>query len=341
MVGPPPASWEVRAEDASAQEILEGVWRLRLPLAWADIPHVNAYALAREDGGIALVDCGASGDPSCWDALLVGLRAAGFALTDVREVVLTHYHSDHAGLTARLVDELSCPVLGHPGHAHFTDACLRPREIADARESRARAEGVGPEKMAGYRTTREEFEGILSPVFPDRPLHDGDVVASALGDWRVVETPGHSPSHICLHQPEASALIVGDLVSAGFQPFFDYGYSEDPVAELRVSLQRVASLGPVRYALPGHGRPIEDLPALIAAWQAGLADALLEVMGVVREQPAGAYAIVERLYGPEIGEEDGPWLLARVMAYVRHLRLRGQIERRVGADGRFAYAPTA
>jgi glyoxylase-like metal-dependent hydrolase (beta-lactamase superfamily II) len=70
----------------------------------------------------------------------------------------------------------------------------------------------------------------MAPVLPDRDLHAGDLVESALGPWRVVETPGHAPSHICLWPPQAELLLTGDLVTSTYAPYMDYGYSPDPVS---------------------------------------------------------------------------------------------------------------
>lgn len=340
MVGPPPPSWAVTPGDASAQPILDGLWRLRLPLPWAHIPHVNAYAVADGDGGVTLVDCGGAGDPSCWDALAVALGQAGFTPADVRRIVLTHYHSDHAGLVARFVDEFGSEVLGHPDHAHFTDAMLRPGAIAAARERRAREEGVPPERIASYRTTREELEGVLAPVLPDRALADGDLLGSALGAWRVLVTPGHAPSHVCLHQPEADVLIAGDLVAPSYAPSFDYGYSADPIAETQASLDRLAALGAVAVTLPGHGRPLLDLPAALAVWRTGLHDAVEELARAVEQQPAGAYELMLRLHGPDDDAETGAWQLTVILCYLRHLRQSGRIVRE-RVDGRFRYVATA
>src|SRR5579884_1291533 len=97
MVGPPPPTWEIAAADAGAREVIAGIWRLRLPLAWGEISHVNAFAIAHDDG-IMLVDCGSAGHHSAEDALVHALAEAGHELADVRMLVATHTHSDHVGL---------------------------------------------------------------------------------------------------------------------------------------------------------------------------------------------------------------------------------------------------
>ena len=83
------------------------------------------------------------------------------------------------------------------------------------------------------------------------PLVDGVVVDTDLGPWTVVETPGHAPSHICLHQPEHRMLISGDHLLGRVSLYFDYGWTPDPVGEFLGSLDRVDALD-ARLALAGH-----------------------------------------------------------------------------------------
>ena len=142
MAGPGPASWVVDVDGVRTYEVAPEIWRLRLPLPWPGIPAVNAYALGRADGGVTLVDCGGGGDPSYHEALEAALTAIGQAVEDVRLVVLTHYHSDHAGALQWLIERSGCEVAGHPDYAHFTDGGERPAQIAAARRRRAQAEGV-------------------------------------------------------------------------------------------------------------------------------------------------------------------------------------------------------
>ena len=97
MTGLPPASWAVDPGAASAREVYPGLWRLRLPVPWHHVDHANAYAIPSRDG-VVMVDCGIGGHSTSLEALERAAAQAGFALDQISDLVLTHYHSDHIGL---------------------------------------------------------------------------------------------------------------------------------------------------------------------------------------------------------------------------------------------------
>ena len=338
MVGPTP---DVRAVDPDAVGVFEirpGLWNLRLPLMWPGITHVNALVFERVGPGIMLVDCGSAGDPTCWDALVRGLDGAGFGIRDVVDLVVTHAHSDHLGLAARIASESGCTTWMHPAHQAFTDGALEPERIHAARERRARAEGVPEDVIDQYTDVGEETDFALSPLPPFEELHDGVTLPSALGTWEVFETPGHSPSHVSLYQPEQRLLVAGDLVSRVFAPWYDYGYTRDPVAELSASLRRIAELD-VDLALPGHGRPIEDLDEVIAMHLEEIAKRIALVEAEVGREPGPAYEIGLRAFGPAPNSMEEVGRLQEAMAYLRHLRLQGRVTREEPPSGVFRYSP--
>ena len=95
-----------------ADRVLPGIWRLRLPLPWPGVPHVNAWALQAGDG-IVLVDTGYHEE----DSLREFERALALIdrrLEDVSLVVCTHAHSDHYGLAAPIVERAGCELWMHP-----------------------------------------------------------------------------------------------------------------------------------------------------------------------------------------------------------------------------------
>src|SRR5918996_3907393 len=80
---------------------------------------VNVYLIAEDP--ITIIDTGPK-TKSTIDALRAGLRAAGFLVSDIRRIVLTHAHEDHCGLAKSVRDEAkNAEVFVHEwetGHRH-------------------------------------------------------------------------------------------------------------------------------------------------------------------------------------------------------------------------------
>ncbi|QEC50514.1 MBL fold metallo-hydrolase [Baekduia soli] len=340
MTGPAPTSWAVDPDAAGARLVVPGVWRLRLPLAWPGVDHVNAYAIERDDG-IMLVDTGSAGHPTCLAALETALAQAGYGVPDVRVVAATHGHSDHVGLAAHLVRHAGAEVWAHPAtDASFFDIVREPDRFHAARERRARREGVPEERLFAVATAEEEVQATLAPVAVDHVLVDGVRLPSALGDWEVVETPGHAASHVCLVQREHRLVCAGDLVCFAFSPWLDYGFSADPTTEILASLDRIQALGPMAWALPGHGRPLPDLGAVIDEHRQQFARRIEEVRDAVTDVPTGAYALTTHLC-PDVPDRWLAGQFSEVLAHLAHLRHRGEVVREEAADGSYGYRSAA
>src|SRR5690242_21828418 len=80
-----------------ADRVVPGIWRIRLPLPWPGVPHVNAWAIESADAGkITLVDTGINAE-GAFEELERTLHLAGHAIEDVELLVSTHAPSDHSG----------------------------------------------------------------------------------------------------------------------------------------------------------------------------------------------------------------------------------------------------
>jgi glyoxylase-like metal-dependent hydrolase (beta-lactamase superfamily II) len=335
MAGPTPASWAVDPSEASASLVTDGVWRLRLPLAWDGISHVNAYAV--EGDGVVLFDCGPAGDPTCAQALEHALAQAGLAPQDVTTLVATHAHSDHVGLAPWLVERSGCEVWMHPATAHCFDAIREPVRIRAARARRSRAEGVPAERLGDYASLDEELKALMGVFEADGALVEGVTVASGIGDWEAFETPGHCPSHVALVQRESGLAILGDVACVSFVPWLDYGYSPDPAGEHIAAMARVAALGPAVTGLPGHGRALEDLPAVAAMYHHGLVDRIAATRRAVSEGPAGGWVISRRVFGETEDRAEEFAHFVETASYLRRLRLAGVVVREQTDDGTFCH----
>jgi hydroxyacylglutathione hydrolase len=91
----------------------------------------------------------------------------------------------------------------------------------------------------------EYLDQPVSPYTVDEPLHDGQILGLGDADWQVVRTPGHTPGHLSLWQPEERLVVVGDALSD-----YDVGWvnlaldGPEMAATALASLQRLADLAP-------------------------------------------------------------------------------------------------
>ena len=253
----------------------------------------------------------------------------------MRLLVGTHAHSDHVGLAQWVIEASGCEFLMHPDTAHFYDAHALSR--ADRRG--AAAAGAGPKAcpksdLPDYGDVAEEVDGVLAPVEPTRPIRDGDTI----GRWRVVETPGTRPR-------TSSCSTARRSSSATCSPPRSRRGSTTATRTTRWpsssgSLDRVEALGPFSLALPGHGRALEDVPAIIAEHRDGVATRLDATVAAIRDGADTGHEISRRLFG-DLEPTAMVWRLTETMAYLRHLRLTGAISRSEDADGFFHYELSA
>jgi glyoxylase-like metal-dependent hydrolase (beta-lactamase superfamily II) len=321
-------------EVGRGEKILPGIWRLRLPLPWPGVPHCNAWALAAGDG-VVLVDTGMH-EPGSMLHLHRALDQARLRIEHVRLIVCTHAHVDHCGQAPPIAEQAGCEVWMHPNHAHHTAAAADPERALLRRIEIARQSGVPEaplERWAARR--RSQGTGQAGTLTVDRELTEGATVDTDLGAWRVIETPGHAPSHICLYQPERRLLISGDHLLGRVSLYFDAGYTPDPVGEFLASLDKAAGLD-ARLALSGHGRPFTDVAGHIVANRALVAARLAAVREALAGGPRTAYEIAQEVYGEAFTEAMAAWLLTKTRCWLIHLERLGEASRDGGTPERWS-----
>src|SRR5919197_6540332 len=322
-----------RRELARADRVLPGLWRLRLPLPWPGVPHVNAWALAA-GSGVVLVDTGLD-EPGAMRQLEHALDEAGLRLEHVRLLVCTHAHSDHYGLAGPILREAGCELWMHPNHSHLTKAAADPERMLERRIEVARQSGVPADALARYESQRrDQGIGVAEVVLPDRELLPGVEVDTDLGSWQVYETPGHAPSHVVLHQPDRRLLLSGDHLLGRVSLYYDYGYSPDPAGEFLHSLDVVEQLD-ARLCLSGHGRTFTDVQGHIEASRALVRERIEKVHFVISRGEITAYDAVPQVYGQAITPMNASWWLGETLCYLTHLERSGRAERIAGEPERW------
>ena len=330
-----------RREVARADRVLPGLWRLRLPLPWPGVPHVNAFAVAA-GSGVVLVDTGIH-EPGSMRQLELALGQAGLRLDHVRLLVCTHAHSDHYGQAGPIVAAAGCELWMHQNHEHLTAGAGDPERMLERRVEVARQSGVPAEALARYESERRgQGVSVAEVVLPDRELLAGVEVETDLGTWRVHETPGHAPSHVVVHQPDRGLLLSGDHLLGRVSLYYDYGWTPDPAGEFLSSLDVVAGLD-VDLVLAGHGRPVRDARGLVDANRREVERRLDAVRAGLGAGPQTPFELVPAIVGEEVpAQMKIGWGLSEVLCYLRHLEVLGEVTRvGAGEPERWALAKAA
>ncbi len=155
---------------------------------------VGVYLLETDDGP-ALFDCGPT---TTIAALKEGLARAGLALTDVRHLLLSHIHLDHAGATGTLVRE-------HPAlQVHVSE--IGAPHLADPSRLEKSARRL-------YGDHFDALWGELAPV-PEANVH---VVGDRVLGLDCFPTPGHASHHVSYLDRDGT-LYAGDAAGVCIKP---------------------------------------------------------------------------------------------------------------------------
>jgi glyoxylase-like metal-dependent hydrolase (beta-lactamase superfamily II) len=307
------------------ERVLPGLWRLRLPLPWPGVPHVNAWAIAAGPG-IVLIDTGMH-EPGSLSQLERALDQVNLRLEHVGLLVCTHAHSDHWGQAATIVERAGCELWMHPNHQDAFRSVGDPAAALARRLEVGRQSGVSEAALVGYAERAKDMpSGVAQVIEPDRALLPGIEIETDLGTWTVHETPGHAPSHVCLFQAQRRLLISGDHVLGRISLFFQYGDTPDPIAEFLSSLDRVDVLD-ARLALSGHGKPFVDVHGHIEGNRKLVHERLEATLAALRGEPRTAVEIAPSIYGEALGIHNASWFLAQTLCYLRHLERAGSVRR--------------
>jgi glyoxylase-like metal-dependent hydrolase (beta-lactamase superfamily II) len=322
-----------RRDLGRGERVLPGLWRLRLPLPWPGIPHCNAWALAQGDGFV-LVDTGMY-DSTSIEHLDRALHQVKLKLEDTKLLAITHAHSDHWGQSAPIVERAGCEMWMHPNHeAQFANLSDPDRALTRRMEV-ARHSGVPDGALTEYvKRVKDLPSGIAETIEPNQPLLDGVTIDTDLGTWQVIETPGHTPSHVCLFQPERRLLISGDHLLGRISLYFDYGQSPDPVGEYLSSLDKIEGAR-ARLALSGHGKPFLDVPGHIEGTRRLVVENIDRATASVTSEPRTAMTIALDMFREQRGARHPAWLLSQTLCYLRHLEQAGQARRETDGELQF------
>jgi glyoxylase-like metal-dependent hydrolase (beta-lactamase superfamily II) len=228
------------------KQLRAGLWQISLPFQDEE-EIIGSYLLAGNDE-LVLID---PGPGSTLEALLDGLRVAGFDPQDLTHILVTHVHLDHAGVVGSLARRFpKAQVFVHKlGAPHLKDTS---KLIASAQ----RIYGERMQPLWG------EIEAV--PIEQLKILEGNEILNLAGRRLEVHYTPGHAVHHIVLFDAHSGELFAGDVAGVRLQgvdyvrpptppPDVDleaWSSSLDLIKRLRPDVLYISHYGSVTNILP-------------------------------------------------------------------------------------------
>ena len=203
----------------------------------------NSYLVANDDNIVA-IDAGMK---SIGGDSLAALAELKRPPTDVKAILVTHWHNDHAAGAAELAEASGAPVYYHATEApHLT----RVKAFAGVRGAiSSLVPETGPLVL---------IKGLLGNA-PQRAVKASRFVADddiLFDEFEVIETPGHTGGHVSYYHRPSKSLFAGDALAviSGRLRFMARPVTED-LEKARASMIRCLSRD-IHFVCPGHREPL-------------------------------------------------------------------------------------
>jgi glyoxylase-like metal-dependent hydrolase (beta-lactamase superfamily II) len=166
--------------------------------------HMAGCYLVEAGSEVAFIEVGIN---SSTPRLMEILEMRGWIPEQVRYVIVTHVHLDHAGGAGSLMQLLpNATFLVHPYGA---------RHMIDPTKLEAGARAVYGDEMF------DSVYGKLIPVEEHRVqiMEDGDEVTLGNRQLRFIDTPGHARHHFCVYDSLTNGWFTGDTFGLSYREF--------------------------------------------------------------------------------------------------------------------------
>lgn len=257
---------------------------------------INVFLLKGDS--LALIDTGPK-TKEALQALKRGLQQFGYTLRDIEMVILTHHHSDHAGL----LDQFEhAKIYGHwrnePWITHDEKFYTKQFHFV---KNLFKQEGVEGDILNLALQEAGAPDEYLCKSKLDEFLMEGDKIPG-FKEWKVIETPGHAQSHISFINEEGRSIIAGDnLIQHLFPtPLLEPPYHEGEerpktLIQLRETLEKHLELN-LKIAYSGHGDDIFNVRAVIEKLLNKHEERAFKVLNLLKEGNMTAFEISKRLF---------------------------------------------
>jgi glyoxylase-like metal-dependent hydrolase (beta-lactamase superfamily II) len=194
-------------------KIAKDIYMIKVPLPENPLKNLNSYLIKGTTRNL-LIDTGFN-TQICYDALSEGIKEAGIDM-DNTDIFLTHLHSDHAGLCARIASPNSNIYMSRVDSQHIKK--FFNINYFENLETIFYALGFSKEEFAD-NIKSSPIVKYAPPIETEyTEIEDGFLIDLGNRVIKAVLTPGHTPGHMCLYIESEKLLFSGDHVIFDITP---------------------------------------------------------------------------------------------------------------------------
>lgn len=225
-------------------EIARNLFCVGLPLPQNPLKSINAYVIKGKNRNL-IIDTGMN-RPECREVLFPALNEMRVDM-EKTDLFITHLHADHFGLSGDLaVDGSKCYM------SSLETAIVKGEKRWDDYLSFFSDNGFPVDAL---KESISRHPGVIfgpSRLVEITPVEDGQMIEAGEYSLQCIETPGHSPGHMCLYEAGKKILFSGDHILFDITPNISYWpQMKDSLRSYLASLDKVSNLD-VSLVLPGH-----------------------------------------------------------------------------------------
>jgi glyoxylase-like metal-dependent hydrolase (beta-lactamase superfamily II) len=268
------------------EELLPGLYRVEVPLPRSPLKALNSYVI-KGDGRFLIVDTGMNRE-ECLLPMRSALEELNVDLSRT-DFFITHLHADHSGLVGVLSAETS-KVYFNKTEASFVN--FQPNEDYWMKHFVFYAANGFPEaEMKAVWQGHPGFRYSSRREISFTPMEEGNEIEIGGYLFRCVETPGHSPGHMCLYEAVKKVLICGDHILFDITPNITHWEQLDnSLKHYLENLDKVYALD-VDLILPGHRNVWNDHRKRIGELKEHHRSRLAEALSAVRDGGKTAWEV--------------------------------------------------
>ncbi|MBN1368279.1 MAG: MBL fold metallo-hydrolase [Dehalococcoidales bacterium] len=321
------------------KELLPCLYRIHVPLPESPLKYLNSYVIKASPRSL-IIDTGMNRE-ECLQTMKSALSELDIDLNKT-DIFITHIHADHIGLAGHLATENSKVYFNRAETFEINSPGIWWQRMSQF----AVLYGFPPDELSklfqSHPATRYRIKNIPNLTI----MKEGDLVEAGDYSFRCIETPGHSPGHLCLYDARKRLLVSGDHILKDITSNITTRYDDvnNALGEYLHSLDKIYPLD-IALALPGHRNYLTDVRKRINELKEHHRERASEQLRILSKGEQDAYQVTTQMTWDmkyekwdEIQSMQKYFAFAEGLAHLQYLTLLGKAREKKLSDGRIVYS---